>query len=155
MIQRIQSVYLFLTTLLSLLFLRGSFLSFEDKSGSVIKITLTGIYRITGEQNSEVIKTVLPLTFIIILIPVICLVTIFLFKKRKTQKLLAIILIILVAGFIIVLVSYSWFVISEYKTGIVPGIRMAIPALMLISSVLTYRGIKKDDNLIKSYDRLR
>ena len=155
MIQRIQSVYLFLTTLLSLLFLRGSFLSFADKSGSVIKFTLTGIYKITGEQSSELIKTVLPISFIIILIPVICLVTIFLFKKRKIQKLLAIILIILVTGFIIALVFYSWFVISEYKTGIVPGIRMAIPALMLVSSVLTYRGIKKDDNLIKSYDRLR
>ena len=45
MIQRIQSVYLSLTTLLSLLFLKGSFLIFSEKSGSVIKVTFNGIFQ--------------------------------------------------------------------------------------------------------------
>jgi hypothetical protein len=32
---------------------------------------------------------------------------------------------------------------------------MALPFLQLIFSILAYRGIKKDDQLVKSYDRLR
>ncbi|MDO9341742.1 MAG: DUF4293 domain-containing protein [Bacteroidales bacterium] len=155
MIQRIQSLYLLLTTLLSLLFLKGSFLNFIDKSGSVIKITFGGIIKDTGEQGFEVVEKLLPLTALIILIPAISLVIIFIFKNRKIQLWLALSVIILIVGFIFVSIFYSWFVITEYGTEIVPGFKMVIPVLILIFAILAYRGIRKDDRLIKSYDRLR
>lgn len=155
MIQRIQSLYLLLTTLLSLLFLKGSFLNFIDKSGSVIKITFGGIIRDTGEQGFELIKNLLPISAFIILIPAISLVTIFIFKNRKIQLWLALSVIILIVGFIFVSIFYSWFVITEYGAEIVPGFKMVIPVLILIFAILAYRGIRKDDNLVKSYDRLR
>lgn len=155
MIQRIQSLYLLLTTLLSLLFLKGSFLNFIDKSGSVIKITFGGIIKDTGEQGFEVVEKLLPLTALIILIPAISLVIIFIFKNRKIQLWLALSVIILIVGFIFVSIFYSWFVITEYGAEIVPGFKMVIPVLILIFAILAYRGIRKDDRLIKSYDRLR
>jgi len=155
MIQRIQSLYLLLTTLLSLLFLKGSFLSFIEKSGSVIKVTFNGIIRDTGGQGFEQIEKLLPVSSLIILIPVLSLLTIFFFKKRKIQLWLALSVIILIVGFIFVLIYYSWIVITEYNAEIVPGFKMVIPVLMLIFAVLAYRGIRKDDRLIKSYDRLR
>jgi len=155
MIQRIQSLYLLLTTLLSLLFLKGSFLSFIEKSGSVIKVTFNGIIRDTGGQGFEQIEKLLPVSSLIILIPVLSLLTIFFFKKRKIQLWLALSVIILIVGFIFVLIYYSWIVITEYNAEIVPGFKMVIPVLMLIFSVLAYRGIRKDDRLVRSYDRLR
>jgi len=155
MIQRIQSLYLLLTTLLSLLFLKGSFLNFVDKSDSVIKVTFNGIVRNTGGQGFELIEKLLPLTVFMVLIPVLSLVTIFIFKNRKIQLWLAISVIILIVGFIFVSIFYSWFVITEYGAEIVPGFKMVIPVLILIFSILAYRGIRKDDRLIKSYDRLR
>ena len=155
MIQRIQSLYLLLTTLLSLLFLKGSFLNFVDKTGSVIKVTFNGIIRDTGGQGFELIEKLLPLTALIILIPAISLVIIFIFKNRKIQLWLALSVIILIVGFIFVSIFYSWFVITEYGAELVPGFKMVIPVLILIFSILAYRGIRKDDNLVKSYDRLR
>jgi len=155
MIQRIQSLYLLLTTLLSLLFLKGSFLNFVDKSDSVIKVTFNGIVRNTGGQGFELIEKLLPLTVFMVLIPVLSLVTIFIFKNRKIQLWLAISVIILIVGFIFVSIFYSWFVITEYGAEIVPGFKMVIPVLILIFSILAYRGIRKDDRLIKSNDRLR
>ncbi|MBE3086452.1 MAG: DUF4293 domain-containing protein [Bacteroidetes bacterium] len=155
MIQRIQSFYLFLTTLLSLLFLKGSFLNFIDKTGSVIKVTFNGIVRDTGGQGFEQIEKLLLLTVFMVLIPVLSLVTIFIFKNRKIQLWLALSLIILTCGFIVVSFYYSWFIITEYGAEIVPGFKMVIPLLMLVFAVLAYRGIRKDDRLIKSNDRLR
>ena len=155
MIQRIQSFYLFLTTLLSLLFLKGSFLNFVDKTGSVIKVTFNGIVRDTGGQGFEQIEKLLLLTVFMVLIPVLSLVTIFIFKNRKIQLWLALSLIILTCGFIVVSFYYSWFIITEYGAEIVPGFKMVIPLLMLVFAVLAYRGIRKDDRLIKSNERLR
>jgi hypothetical protein len=155
MIQRIQSLYLLLTTLLSLLFLKGSFLSFIEKSGSVIKITFNGILRDTSGQGFELIEKLLPVSAFIIFIPVFSLITLFFFKNRKIQLWFALSVIIFIIGFIFVLIYYSWIVITKYSTEIVPGFKMVIPLLMLVFAVLAYRGIRKDDRLIKSYDRLR
>jgi hypothetical protein len=155
MIQRIQTVYLFLTTLLSLLFLQGSFLKFSGRSGSVMEVTLRGIYKINGGQVNELIDKVIPLTLVIIVIPVLCLTAIFLFKNRRIQMLLAIILVVLVAAFIAGLFCYSWLIINRYDCVLVPGYKMLIPVFMLILCILAYKGIRKDEDLIKSYDRLR
>ena len=155
MIQRIQSLYLSLTILLSLLFLKSDFLNFADKSGSVIKITFRGITRVTGGQGSELIEKLLPLSSIIILIPLMSLITIILFKRRKIQIWLTLSVIILIIGLIIGSIIYSWSIITGYGAELIPGFRMIIPVLMFIFTVLAYRGIKKDDRLVKSYDRLR
>lgn len=144
-----------MTTLVSLLFLKGSYLNFIDKSGSVIEITFRGIIRDTGGQGFVLIEKLLPLSFLFILIPVLSLVTLFIFKNRKIQLWLILSLIMLISGFIVVSIYYSWFVISEYGAEIVPGFKMIIPVLILVFTVLAYKGIRKDDRLIKSYDRLR
>lgn len=155
MIQRIQSVYLFLTTVLSILFLSGSFLSFINKSGDVYKIGFTDIVRITQGQTPEIIGKIFPLTIIVILIAALSLITIFLFKKRMIQLLLSGILIGIISVLILVSFYYTYSVISKYDATMEPGIKMALPFLQLIFSILAFRGIKKDDKLVKSYDRLR
>ena len=155
MIQRIQSLYLLLTTLLSLLFLNGSFLSFINKTGTVIKITFTSMVKSSEGQGIELINKLLPLSIIILLIPILSLVTIFVFKKRNIQLLLSKILIGLVTGLILVSGYYSYIIITDYSGEIVPGVKMALPLIMLILSILAFRGIRKDDRLVKSYDRLR
>lgn len=155
MIRRIQSLYLLLTTLLSVLFLKGGFLSFAEKPGSLIKITFNSIIRESGIQSPELIDKIWPLSLLIIFIPVLSLITIFLFKKRNIQLWLVRILILLVIAFIIALVSYSYIIMTTYNAEIIPGSKMVIPVMQLIFSILAYRGIRKDDDLVKSYDRLR
>jgi glucan phosphoethanolaminetransferase (alkaline phosphatase superfamily) len=150
MIQRIQTVYLSLTTLISVLFLNGGFINFSDDSGTVINFTLNGISGV-----SEPHLQTLPVTLLIIIIPVLSLITIFLFKNRRLQLILCKTLLALISAFVLLLVFYSYIVISRYNTELVPGVKMAIPVIQFILSYLAYRGIKKDDDLVKSYDRLR
>jgi hypothetical protein len=155
MIQRIQSVYLLLTTLISLLFLKGGFLVFSEKPGSVIKVSFTEITRVTTVQGPEIIDKVLPLTILIIIIPVLAIVTIFLFKNRKIQLRLALLLIFFTGVLTLAFIHSVINITGAHEATLVPGFRMFLPLIMLLFSILAYRGIKKDDNLVKSYDRLR
>jgi lipopolysaccharide export LptBFGC system permease protein LptF len=155
MIQRIQSAYLFFITLLSLIFIKGSFLNFADKTGAVIKVTFNGIVRVNVGQSPEMIEKLLPLSVLIILIAAVSLITIFIFKNRKIQLWFSLLLMILAAVFVIALFHVSFHIVSKFEAGIIPGFKMFLPVLILIISILAYRGIKKDDQLVKSYERLR
>ncbi|MCJ7449553.1 MAG: DUF4293 domain-containing protein [Bacteroidales bacterium] len=155
MIQRIQSVYLLLTTLLSGLFLKGSFLNFKNNAGDVININFRGICQTTGENGFDLIEKLIPLSALFILIPVLSIIAIFLFKTRKLQLKATFTLIILVIVLIALALYYGVAVIQRYHAELVPGIKMFIPMLILIFAILAYRGIKKDEDLVKSYDRLR
>ena|ERR1035437_3540933 len=155
MIQRMQSIYLTLIALLSLLLFKGSFLVFSENAGSMIKVTFTGIVRSIDNQGFVMIEKLLPLSVIISLIPTLSLITIFFFKKRTIQLWLSEVLIGLIFTLILVSLFYSYLIITKYNGQFIPGIKMVLPLILLILSILALRGIRKDDQLVKSYDRLR
>ena len=155
MIQRIQSVYLSLIIPISIFLLNGSFLIFSEKTGAVIKVTHDGIFRESAGQGLELIEKVSPLYVLIILIPIVSLITIFVFKKRNLQMKLALFLIILCIILVVALIHGSITVMSKHNASIIPGFKMIVPVAILILSYLAYLGIKKDEKLVKSYDRLR
>jgi hypothetical protein len=155
MIQRIQSLYLFLTSIAALLFLKGPYLTFIDNSGAAIKMSLSQIVKFTGSTEPSVINEVWLILGLAIIIPVLSLVVIFMFKRRDFQLLLSRILIALLSVFIGASLVYSYIVISKQGATFNSWYKLIIPASQLILSILAYRGIKKDDELVKSYDRLR
>jgi phosphoglycerol transferase MdoB-like AlkP superfamily enzyme len=138
MIQRFQTIYLLLTTLFSILFLSGKMLVLKNETGVV---ELHGI--------------ILPLVVLLILIAAISLLTIFLFKNRKFQLKLSIALIVLSIILILALAYYAFTLSGKYNAPIQFSINLIFPVMVLVFSILAYRGIKKDDELVKSYDRLR
>ncbi|HBH84935.1 MAG TPA: hypothetical protein DDY34_14175 [Bacteroidales bacterium] len=155
MLQRIQSLFLFLTTLLSLLFLNGKYLTFFDNSGSVIIMSLSEIVKLSGSGDSVKTGEVWILLVLAIMIPLLSLLIIFLFKKRNYQMILTGILILLISIFIGASLAYSFNIISKYDAAFTSWYKLIIPVIQLILSVLAYRGVKKDEDLVKSYDRLR
>jgi hypothetical protein len=155
MIQRIQTVYFSLIALISLLLLEGSFLVFTEKTGTIIRVTFNGIFRENSAKGLELIEKLLPLSVLIILIPLISLVTIFLFKNRKIQMRITLILVSLIVILMLAFIHISQSVISKFDAGIIPVLKMFLPLIILLLSILAYRRIKKDDRLVKSYDRLR
>ncbi len=155
MIQRIQSLHLILIVVLSVLFLTGTFLDFTDESGQKVSLALNGNLGIqSGVPLMHVSKIWIP-DLILAALPLMSLITMFWFRNRKIQMLLAVSVTSLASALIIAL---SWFALNlanSLRLGLRPGIRLAIPALILVFSILAYRGILKDDRLVKSYDRLR
>ncbi len=155
MIQRIQSLYLVLTTVISILFLRGSILTFCDKSGSFIKVTLQGAIRDGNTLDLDISVTHISLIILVVLISLFSFVAIFLFRNRKVQLFLSLSGIILSVLMILNLFLYSYKITNDYNSDLVFKFKMIFPVLILVFLVLAYLGIKKDDRLIKSYDRLR
>ncbi len=154
MIQRIQTIWLSLVTLLSAILCSGSIIRFIDSSGTYYNLGFSGILLI-GEKNTELVEKVLPVPILLILIAVQSIIAIILFKKRDVQIMLARIIILFSIILTSLIIFYSFKVFNTFSAELVPGIRMVFPLLIIAFSFLALRGIKKDDRLVKSYDRLR
>ncbi len=155
MIQRIQSVYLFLTTIFSVLFLSGDLIRFSDNAGNSLFIGIGGLARISGTGASEKLQTILPLTILLLLIPIISFSAIFFFKNRKLQIKFILGLIILVIMLMAAITLYGLWVVRNFYCKIIPGIWLIFPVLMLTAGILACRAIRNDEKIVKSYDRMR
>ncbi|MCB9034714.1 MAG: DUF4293 domain-containing protein [Chitinophagales bacterium] len=134
--QRIQSVYLFLSSLAGILFL---FLPLGKINESEVFTDVKGI--------DDVIFIILSCV-----ISIIALGSIFLFRNRKLQ--MKVILFNILCS--LALVGYTVYVFlgfqeSEFKFG--PA--LILPVFILIFNVLAYIGVKSDEQLIESMNRLR
>lgn len=153
MIQRIQTFYLSLAVIFSALLLNGPFLNITS-ANSVHEFKFSGIYPVTGSEIVTVVTTI-PLAVIIALIPLIALITIFLFRKRKIQILLTLFSMLLIVGSVLLGAFYTLNFTKSIAGDIFPNIKIVFPLISLILLYLAYRGIRHDENLVKSYDRLR
>ena len=136
MIQRIQSVWLLIASVVSFLTLKLSFYS-----GTYLPDNL--YHQLNGTQN-------LPLMIATIGLGVLTLITIFLFKNRPTQLWLCIAAVLL--DVVLLFLYYretSSFTRGDYAFTAVLHI-VIITALLLAA-----RGINKDEKLIKDSNRLR
>jgi len=118
-------------------------------------MSLSEIVKLTGSGDSVKTGEVWILLVLAIMIPLLSLLIIFLFKKRNYQMILTGILILLISIFIGASLAYSFNIISKYDAAFTSWYKLIIPVIQLILSVLAYRGVKKDEDLVKSYDRLR
>ena len=155
MIQRIQTIYLLLTTILPLLFLKLKLLGFTNEDGGGYYLGFKGLYTSGTDQTLNLTKQFWPVSLLILLIPALSLITILLFRNRKLQMKLSLAIMILSTGLVAIEVFYSYSIMREFHVELVPGILMTVPLLILIFSILAWRGIRKDENLVRSYDRLR
>ncbi|WP_299257807.1 DUF4293 domain-containing protein [uncultured Aquimarina sp.] len=136
MIQRIQSVYLFLVVVLS---------------GGISTMLPYGLNQ-DGEallsQNNFLVLGMFTGS------AVLALVSIFLFKNRQLQFVLGRINILL--NFILLGVFVYWSLTLSGETLVSEkGIGMLIPVISIVLLVVANKAIKKDENLVKSVDRLR
>jgi Ca2+/Na+ antiporter len=93
-----------------------------------------------------------------LIIAALCFASIFLFKNRKLQKRLSSSLMISTAAFVILLSASSAELMKSVPAGNVEGSLswgLVMPALAIVFLLLANRGINKDEELIKSADRLR
>ncbi len=148
MVQRIQTVFLLIAaTALALM------LTYPLVKTSVPEAS--GLYQdglLYTQEN-------LPSTVIIGLAILLCIVAIFLFKKRRLQIQFVILAVVFIlAGNVIG--GYSFLqptlqIRSVHQATLTPGLGAFMPIVGLICLFLAYRGIRKDEKIVKSMDRLR
>ena len=143
MIQRIQTVYLLLTSIISgvLIFVFNLWKSLEK---NVFALDLLN-------SDSSLLKVV-PILFLVSAI--LAFVAIFLFKNRKLQFVIGR-LTILINLILLGLLIYVSLTLPGEASVSEKGIGMFIPILAILLVVLANKAIKKDEDLVKSVDRLR
>tara|TARA_Y100000739_G_scaffold173163_1_gene150874 strand:- start:405 stop:857 length:453 start_codon:yes stop_codon:yes gene_type:complete len=150
MIQRIQSLYLLLAAVVQVLFATGTYFTYKILDDSYF-VTGSGTFNSIGEKTSGDMKTLI----LGIGIAILALTSIFLFKNRKQQmKLSRIGGLLTMAEIVFIVISY--FNTKELAEG---GFNFGYVIFILPTSTLffflAYKAIKKDDELIKSVDRIR
>lgn len=154
MIQRIQTVYLLVATILISLFFFLPFASFLlELDMSIYHLSLKGLIPDVGDQ--KLLIRVIPLVIILSVIIATFLTSILFYKRRMIQIRLCILNIILIIGFQCCL--YYFTRVSAQLLGSKPsyGIIFIFPAICAILTYLAIRGIAKDEALVRSSDRLR
>ena len=155
MIQRIQSVWLFLaTTAIFALFL-FPYVQLLNPDGTGRSIKVTGVYE---NLNGQVVQTepFLALTIVTVIVALIPFIIIFFFKNRKLQITLSYIAILLIIG-----LSFWTAQVAKAQAGNSSlelenyGLGVALPPIAILFMILALKGIRKDDKLIRSADRLR
>jgi hypothetical protein len=152
MIQRVQSIWLLLTSLTLFLLLLVPVIT-KQWNGNEYSLLVTGLYQRTNGVSTR-LNSFLPLFTSTIIIALIAFINIFIFKNRAIQKRIAIVVIILIAG-LSFWVSQVALKIPGGTAGASFGIGAFLPILAIIWCFLAIRGIKKDESLIRSADRLR
>jgi hypothetical protein len=154
MIQRIQSIWLLISAISSVFLIKGGIINLIDNAGQKYHTAFSGTFKLSS-SGPELITGSVSLSALIIIIPVLSIITLLLFKWRRIQKVLSLVIISLSSCLIILLVYYSFILMRNYDSELIPGFKMVLPLIILIAGIFAYKGISGDAKLIKSYDRLR
>ncbi|WP_440067746.1 DUF4293 domain-containing protein [Tenacibaculum discolor] len=144
MIQRIQSIYLLVAGIIS----GGLTFLFSLWSNSLTNT----IYILDLFSGNSILEKSIPVLFFISAL--VSIVTIFLFKNRQLQFVLNR-LNILINLFLLGVLIYLSQTLSGEASVSEKGIGMFFPIIVVLLLVLANRAIKKDEDLVKSVDRLR
>jgi cytochrome bd-type quinol oxidase subunit 2 len=141
MIQRIQSLWLLLAAV---------------AAGLMYKLPIYSGVLNTGAPKALLVGQSYLLFIVTAILVVFPLITIFLFKNRSKQKQLIWVTLLLNAVFIgLVWMQVDEFVTANAFTSSVYKIGAGLPIVSIILLLLAWTGIRKDEKLIKSADRLR
>lgn len=154
MIQRIQSIWFFLASLTFFSLFLFAYVHF-DENGVAKALKVTGVYE---SRNGQVISTqdFLGLTIATVLIGILPFIAIFLFKDRKKQIALAYIAIVAILGHFFWLYKTTKDIVGDFQ--LQPenyGIGIFLPSITILFLIFAIKGIRKDEKLIKSTERLR
>lgn len=177
MIQRIQTVYLLLASILCVVCLClpiGQFVNSDGETtatlfnlwvhvpyagpvGSTIQTTAEGGSELVLAQEAagQHLCTPWALFALLVLVATGLIFDIFLWRTRLVQSRLAMLCCILIVGWYAVYVAFAFLLKDSYGGDFSPTLWAALPAIACIFSYFAFRAILKDEALVRSLDRLR
>lgn len=154
MIQRIQTVYLLAIIILIALCIYMPIVDMSTSDGTVYQFTMKGYFELRGGVK----QMVQPLTSLVVsgyLLMGLLLVTIFLYKVRRLQMRLSIYAIAMQIGLGFIFLYVIKSVKNELDATVYYHVNILFPFIGAILSYLAFRSIKKDEEMVRSYDRIR
>jgi len=152
MIQRIQSVWLFLASLTIFSLLLIPVVS-NQTGATETWIMVSGLYQKTNGASQK-LQAFLPLLISTVAVGVMCFAAIFCFRNRTMQKRVIVAAIAMIGGLSFWIFNYARRIPGDIDNASY-GAGAFIPVLAILFCLLALRGIRKDEQLLRSADRLR
>jgi hypothetical protein len=146
MIQRIQSIYLLIAGIVS----AGLTFVFSLWTNSQANTPI--VYIVDLFSGLSILEKTVPVLFFISAL--LSIVTLFLFKNRQLQFVLGRLNILINLFLLGILIYLSQTLPGETSVS-EKGIGMFLPVIVILLLVIANKAIKKDEDLVKSVDRLR
>jgi hypothetical protein len=154
MIQRIQTVYLLIAALLVGLLFFVPFAEIVNGKGEIYRFDASGFF-LMGTQSHEFIIGGLPVIALCVISTLFIVVTIFQYNNRAHQvtfSKLNIFMLLVLCG----IIYYNvWRCLNLITGNHSLKIYLAFPLIALILIYLAIKAIRKDQELLKSIDRIR
>ncbi|HIZ06244.1 MAG TPA: DUF4293 domain-containing protein [Candidatus Phocaeicola gallistercoris] len=150
MIQRIQTIYLLIIVVLMVMIMSLPMGYFYTET-SIIQLSSLSLR--SGED--VISNSPWPMFVISIIVAIITFITIFSYKIRQLQIRLTSYSILFLIGYYIVFALLVWKMTTTYSYKFSCSWAICLPLISIILGWMAIRAIKKDEMLVKSYDRIR
>ncbi len=161
MIQRIQTVYLALTIIAAICALMFCSVYYWV-DGTMVGAVSSFRFCSHDASLSDKVSSPWPLGILLLLVILLNFVAIFLFRKRMRQLRITLFSTILLVGYVLALAFCTWFykeqlslLLNYADVSMTFGISTFLPVVGIILNSMAIRGIRKDEALVRSLDRLR
>ena len=155
MLQRVQTIWLFFATAAIFSLFLFPYLQVLNADGTARALKVTGVYE---QINGEVVQTqpFLALTIATVVLGLLPFVIIFFYRNRKRQINICYLTIVAILGYSFWLVQTAKNVLGNITLQMGNyGIGVILPSLAILFIILALRGIRNDEKLVRSADRLR
>ncbi|KPL16765.1 MAG: hypothetical protein AMS23_11465 [Bacteroides sp. SM1_62] len=155
MIQRIQTLYLLTAGVMMSLMLLLPLAEIAADGTGIYTVQSKGWYIRVGE-SAELAMATWPVFILALVLALLPLINIFLYKNRKLQLRISVYAIILAFGLIGLI--YYYFVIGFRQLdepAYALRFPLVVPVIFIVLIYLAFRGIRKDEILVRSLDRIR
>ncbi len=152
MIQRPQTLYLLGVFILAVLLMTGPIALF-NVGGAEYLLKYSGLFDPAGERLQ---LATWPLSVFFMLVIFLAFLNIFFYRNRIRQMRICIFLIFLFAGMVGMIFYYL--AIARHQLDAVRTLhnwRIIIPPIAIIMVYMAFRRIRRDELLVKAYDRIR
>jgi len=152
MLQRIQTVYLLAAFILTVILFTGPVAQFTTETGEIF-VKHSGAFTAEGERLP---MSSWPMTVMFSIVSLLSFLTVFSYKNRVRQMRMSLFLMIVDAGMVGIMYYFTRFAFNHFG-GITNFFqwRLIVPLIMLVLYYMAFKGIQKDELLVKSYERLR
>ncbi len=151
MLQRIQTVYLLVVTVLLIITMCQPVGSFVAGDGSIYNFMSYGIVFPDGATSSSSWG----MLALLILSAIVSSGTIFMFKNRILQIRMTVFNSIILIGYYITFVVFMFVLKGKLEASYQLSWALALPLVCIILNYLAIRAIGKDEFMVKAADRLR
>lgn len=152
MLQRQQSLYLFFVFILSIVLYTGP-IAFVTMEEGGLYLNHSGVFDLAGEKMKV---STWPLTVMITVSVILSFLTLFSYMKRPRQMRLTLFQMVFNLGLIALSFYYVLYIMHNFNgLQFVFQWRVVIPPIMLVLLILAFRGIRRDELLVRAADRIR